>query len=153
MIRLEDLWLRAGAFELRLPRLEIDEGEYFVLLGPTGSGKTVLLETIAGLRQPHGGSVWLDGINVTTWAPERRRVGFVYQDYLLFPHLTVSHNIAFGLRGAPADERRRRVQEIAELLRIADLLERSPWSLSGGEQQRVALGRALVLRPRLLLLD
>lgn len=153
MIRLENLLLRAGEFELEIPDLQLSEGEYFVLLGPTGSGKTVLLEAIAGLGHQCRGSIYLGSADVSQWPPEKRGAGFVYQDYLLFPHLSVSDNIGFGLRGMPGGERTRRVREMAELLRIEGLLGRSARGLSGGEQQRVALARALVARPRVLLLD
>src|SRR5665647_1565065 len=98
MIRLEKLRLRAGTFGMHIDDLALRDGEFLVILGPTGSGKTVLLETVAGLRRPEEGRVWFGDRDVTLDAPERRRVGFVYQDYALFPHLTVARNIGFGLR-------------------------------------------------------
>lgn len=155
MIRLEGIALRAGAFALGPLDLEIKAGEYFVLLGPTGAGKTSLLEMIAGVRTPVQGRVWFNGSEVTELPPEHRNVGFVYQDRLLFPHLTVRRNIEYGLRQRKVspEERPRRVQRMAELLGIGHLLDRRPRSLSGGEQQRVALARALAIEPRLLLLD
>jgi len=149
------LALRAGGFRLSGIDLSAESGEYIVLLGPTGAGKTILLEAIAGLRRPAGGRILLDGHDITETPPERRGIGFLYQDYALFPHLTVAENIAFGLRARriPRDEIRTRVEEIARLLKIEILLPRRPGSLSGGERQRVGLGRALAIAPPLLLLD
>jgi molybdopterin-binding protein len=160
-LQLRDLSVDLEAFHLRGVELDIAAGEYFVVLGPTGAGKTVLLETIAGLFQPHRGRVIVDGQDVTHTPPEHRGIGFVYQDYALFPHLDVAENIAFGLRlrdlkGAGdlgGLDIQQHVEEIGRLLSIDHLLRRSPKTLSGGEQQRVALARALVVRPRLLLLD
>jgi molybdopterin-binding protein len=154
-VRIENLWVDLAEFHLRQIDLEITAGEYFVILGPTGAGKTVLLETIAGLHQPRDGSILIGGEDVTTLPPERRGLGFVYQDYALFPHLDVAENVAFGLRlhrmsRAAVTER---VAEMSRLLAIDHLFHRRPDTLSGGEQQRVALARALVVQPRLLLLD
>jgi molybdopterin-binding protein len=153
MIRLVDVSFRIGSFALHSMDLSIAPGEYFAILGPTGVGKTKLLELIAGLESPATGEIWIDDENVTMLPPERRRVGFVYQDYLLFPHLTVTKNIAFGLHDVPKRERLQRVEETSHLLGIEHLLGRSVVGLSGGEQQRVALARALARRPRVLLLD
>ena len=153
MIRLVDVSCRVGAFELRSVNLEIERGEYFAILGPTGAGKTKLLEIIAGLQAPSSGDVWIDDKKVTGLPPERRHVGLMYQDYLLFPHLTVRKNILFGLRDKPKLERLRRVDEISRLLGIEHLLDRHITGLSGGEQQRIALARALAPQPRVLLLD
>jgi ABC-type sugar transport system ATPase subunit len=150
VIRLENVLVRAGAFSLHINELALDEGEFLVVLGPTGSGKTVLLETIAGLRTPVQGRVWFGEREVTGELPEARRVGFVYQDYLLFPHLTVYRNISFGLR---RKDDRKRVRQLAELLGIEGLLHRYPDGLSGGERQRVALARALAIEPLVMLLD
>lgn len=133
--------------------LEVGRGEYFAILGPTGAGKTKLLEIIAGLQPPSSGDVWIDDEKVTALPPERRHVGLMYQDYLLFPHLTVRKNILFGLRGKPKLERPRRVDEISGLLGIKHLLDRHIAGLSGGEQQRIALARALAPHPQVLLLD
>jgi molybdate/tungstate transport system ATP-binding protein len=153
LIRLSNVSSRRGAFALQSINLEIGDGEYFVLLGPTGAGKTQLLEVIAGVQQAASGEIWIDGENVTSLPPEARHVGFMYQDYLLFPQLSVRRNIAFGLRRMPRAEANARVEEIARLLEIEPLLGRRVLGLSGGEQQRIALARALAPRPRVLLLD
>lgn len=155
-LQIQNLYVDLKEFHLRGLDLEVATGEYFVVLGPTGAGKTVLLETIAGLFQPHRGSVLLDGVDITATPPEDRRIGFVYQDYALFPHLDVADNIAFGLKLRQRLERQgveRRVTEISQMLSIHHLLHRSISTLSGGERQRVALARALTVEPRILLLD
>ncbi|MBE9506699.1 MAG: ATP-binding cassette domain-containing protein [Chloroflexi bacterium] len=154
-MHVKDLWVNLDEFHLREIELDVAPGEYFVILGPTGAGKTVLLETIAGLHQSQKGRILLDGEDITGVPPERRGIGFVYQDYALFPHMTVAANIAFGLtlRGWQRKTIDRRVAEMGELLGIGHLLHRKPDTLSGGEKQRVALGRALLVEPRLLLLD
>jgi molybdopterin-binding protein len=154
-VQIQNLQVDLGEFRLRDIALDIAPGETFVILGPTGAGKTVLLETVAGLHQADTGRILLDDQDVTDKPPERRGVGFVYQDYALFPHLNVAGNIAFGLR-LRKDSRgliKQRVAQISELLNIDHLLHRRPDTLSGGEQQRAALARALVVEPRLLLLD
>jgi ABC-type Fe3+/spermidine/putrescine transport system ATPase subunit len=155
MIRVDSIRKELGEFSLRGVSLQIERGEYFVVLGPTGSGKTVLIECIAGLNQVDSGRVFIDGEDVTDLPPELRRVGYVPQDYVLFPHLTVFENIAFALRLRRWDdtEARSRVTELAEMLHISHLLDRHPRTLSGGEQQRSALARALAFHPRVLLLD
>lgn len=154
-MRLERLSVSLDEFWLREISLRISPGEYFVILGPTGAGKTVLLETIAGLHRPREGRVLLDDEDVTDAPPERRGIGFVYQDYVLFPHLSVAGNIAFGLRLGRVARGviEERVAAISRLLGIEHLLLRVPETLSGGESQRVALARALVIEPGLLLLD
>jgi len=142
-------------FALRDVCLHVDEGEYFLILGPTGSGKTVLLETTAGHYRPDAGAVALGGRDVTRLPPERRGVGFLYQDCWLFPHMTVARNIAFGMRftSLGKSERESRLHELAEMLGIKQLLDRSPVNLSGGERRKVALARALAPKPVVLLLD
>jgi len=155
MLRLQDICLKLGRFGLRQVNLDIPAGQYRVLIGPTGTGKTVLLETIAGLHRPAQGRILLDGRDVTALAPEARHLGVVYQDYALFPHLNVFNNIAFGLRlqGAGGRQLRKTVGDISAFLGIDSILRRRPAFLSGGERQRVALARVLVLKPLMLLLD
>ena len=150
MIRLDGVTVQAGPFTLDGVSLDVPTGGYALLIGPTGSGKTTLLETVAGHHAPERGRVWLHGEDVTDLPPERRGVGFVYQDHLLFPHLTVAENIGYGSR---VEGRGSRVAELAEMLGIASLLARRVDRLSGGERQRVALARALAPRPSVLLLD
>ena len=142
-------------FALRDISLESAPGEYLVIVGPTGAGKTLLLETVAGLHRVKSGSVYINGRDVTHTEPEWRAVGVVYQDYALFPHLSVAGNIAFGLkrRHVPRMEADQRVREVVSLVGVRHLLERRPAKLSGGEKQRVALARALAVRPQLLLMD
>jgi molybdopterin-binding protein len=154
-LQVENLQVDLGEFRLRDIALDVAPGEYFVILGPTGAGKTVLLETIAGLYCPEKGHILIDSKDVTATPPERRGVSFVHQDYALFPHLDVTSNIAFGLRLKREDRDSiwDRVRSISRLMEISHLLHRKPETLSGGEQQRVALARALVVEPRLLLLD
>lgn len=156
MIRLEGVAVQAGEFRLEVDQLALDEGEFLAVLGPTGAGKSVLLETIAGLRRVERGEIWFDDQAMSLRAPERRPVALVYQDYALFPHLDVRENISFGLggrSGVAADEKKRTVLEYARLVGVEDLLDRNPATLSGGEQQRVALARALIRKPRVLLMD
>jgi len=155
VIRLEGLTVPVGGFVLRDISLEVPSGGYGLVIGPTGSGKTTLLESIAGHVRPTGGRVHLHGADVTDLPPERRGVGFVYQRYYLFPHLDVRENIRYGLAGGTlgAAAQRERVRELAALLGIEPLLDRSIHQLSGGETQRVALARALAPRPSILLLD
>jgi ABC-type Fe3+/spermidine/putrescine transport system ATPase subunit len=129
--------------------IEVDRGESLVILGPSGSGKTLFLETIAGFH-PHDGPVTLDGERVSDTPPEKRDFGFVFQDYALFPHMTVRENVDFGSRYH--DDTRDAV-ELLEELGVAELADRYPPTLSGGEQQRVALARALAVRPEAILLD
>lgn len=135
--------------------LVVEDGELCVLLGPSGSGKTTTLRMIAGLVRPTGGEIYLDQTRITHLYPGHRNIGMVFQSYALYPHMTVQEQIAFPLKAMRMDPReiRRRVEEMADLLRIRDLLDRYPQQLSSGQRQRVALGRALVRRPALLLLD
>ena len=135
--------------------LEIARGEFFTMLGPSGSGKTTTLRMIAGFEDPDHGHVELAGEDVTGLAPYDRAVNTVFQDYALFPHMSVGENIEYGLRvtGVGGEERRKRAAEALETVRLAGYEERRPGQLSGGQQQRVALARAIVNRPRVLLLD
>jgi putative spermidine/putrescine transport system ATP-binding protein len=135
--------------------LEIEAGEFFTLLGPSGSGKTTTLRLIAGFEQPDEGRVELSGVDVTNRAPYERDVNTVFQDYALFPHMTVADNVGYGLRvkGVPRRERKQRVDEALALVRLPEVGGRKPIQLSGGQRQRIALARSLVNRPRVLLLD
>lgn len=138
-------------------QLDVQDGEFFVLLGPSGAGKTTTLRVIAGLDQPDAGFVRMNGEDVTGWHIAERDCAFVFQQYSLYPHLSVYDNIAFPLRSplrrVPEAEIRRKVGKIAEMLHIESKLERKATALSGGEMQRVAIGRALVREPRVFLMD
>ena len=155
-LSLRELTKRYGSF-LAIPRidLEVGDGELLVLVGPSGCGKSTLLRMIAGLEEVTGGDVLLDGCIVTHAAPRERDVAMVFQDYALYPHMSVADNLGFGLRmrGAPAARIDARVDEIAGLLGIDHLLDRRPGQLSGGQRQRVALGRAMAREPKLFLFD
>jgi putative spermidine/putrescine transport system ATP-binding protein len=135
--------------------LDIADGEFFTMLGPSGSGKTTCLRLIAGFEQPTSGSIQLHGVEAAQQPPYDRDVNTVFQDYALFPHMTVGENVAYGLmiKQVPKAERRRRADEMLELVRLPGIAGRRPAQLSGGQRQRVALARALVNRPRVLLLD
>src|SRR5262245_21594232 len=155
-IRLESLSKRYdGHPVVNNVTLEVTEGEFFVLLGPSGSGKSTVLRLIAGLADADGGRVMLHGRDVTGLPPQSRGIGFVFQSYALFRHMTVAANVEFPLkvRRTPRAERRRRRDELLELVGLAGLGGRLPGQLSGGQQQRVAIARALAHRPELLLLD
>lgn len=134
---------------------EIGDGEFFSMLGPSGSGKTTCLRLIAGFEQPDAGHIVVHGVNVEGVPPYERDVNTVFQDYALFPHMTVSENVEYGLmiRKLPANERRRRSQEMLALVKLEQMGARRPSQLSGGQRQRVALARALINRPGVLLLD
>jgi ABC-type sugar transport system ATPase subunit len=155
MIAIDNLSARAGAFSFTGISLTVATGEYAVLMGKTGCGKTTLLEAVCGLKPVRAGTVRLLGRDVTHLKPAERGVGYVPQDLALFPTLTVREHLAFALvvRGWQQAAIDARVSELAELLGLRHLLERRPQGLSGGESQRVALGRALAHHPRILLLD
>lgn len=155
MIALDKVSVRAGAFSLSGISLEVPAGGYTVLMGRTGSGKTTLLEAICGLKPVWAGRVLLLERDVTALKPAERGIGYVPQDRALFPTMTVEEHLAFALviRRWPAEAITRRVEELAELLGLGRLLGRRPQGLSGGESQRVALGRALAFHPEVLLLD
>ena len=135
--------------------LQVARGELLTILGPSGSGKTTLLKVVAGFEKPDAGSVKIDGVEITALPPARRDIGMVFQNYALFPHLTVERNVAFPLemRNVAKPEIVRRVAEALALVELAGYEQRLPRQLSGGQQQRVALARAIVFNPRLLLLD
>ena len=155
MLKLEGINKKLGRFSLSDININIPEGEYFVLLGRSGSGKSQLLELIAGLNIPDSGSIWLNNEDITFKKIQERQVGLVFQDYALFPNMTVSGNISYSLlsRGTDRKTTKRMVAKIAEDLNISTILSRSVTNLSGGELQRVALARTLVTDPKLLLLD
>ncbi len=135
--------------------LKVRKGEFLTLLGPSGCGKTTLLNLIAGFLEPERGEIFIDGEPVTRMPPYRRSIGMVFQNYALFPHMTVFENVAFGLKmhKVPAAGIPGRVAEALEMVRLPQMGERKPRQLSGGQQQRVALARALVIKPKVMLLD
>jgi sulfate transport system ATP-binding protein len=159
-IRVEDIWRRFGQTgALRGVSLDFAPGELLALLGPSGSGKTTLLRILAGLDVPDSGRVFFDNADATSLPVQERHVGFVFQHYALFKHLTVAENIAYGLRARRRTNRvtgpeiARRVGELLDLIQLPGFADRYPSQLSGGERQRVALARALAVEPRVLLLD
>ncbi|MEO3781921.1 ABC transporter ATP-binding protein [Actinocorallia sp. B10E7] len=155
-IRMEGLTRRFGSVAaVDDVWLDVADGEFLVLLGPSGCGKSTLLRMIAGLLEPSGGRVLLDGADITHVPPQRRDLAMVFQSYALYPHLSVARNIGFPLRarGLSKAEIRARVGEVATMLGLTDLLDRRPRELSGGQRQRVALGRALVRDPGAFLMD
>jgi multiple sugar transport system ATP-binding protein len=135
--------------------LEIDDGEFMVLVGPSGCGKSTILRMLAGLEEVTAGEIWIDDTQVTDLSPKERDIAMVFQNYALYPHMTVEENIAFGLklRRVPKDERVRKAREVAQVLAIQHLLERKPAALSGGQRQRVAMGRAMIREPVAFLMD
>jgi len=155
MIRVENLTVHAGTFRLTGIDFEIPTGEYGILMGKTGTGKTTLLEAICGLKRVSEGRIQLMGREVTHLKPASRGIGFVAQEGSLFQRMTVRDHLAFALqiRREPTKKVRTRVEEMALLLGIENLLNRKPQGLSGGEKQRVALGRALAFQPEILCLD
>lgn len=158
MLALRDVTIAAGNFTLENIHLAVGDGEFHVILGPTGTGKTLLLETVAGLLRPVRGEVWLENRNVTAVPPERRGISYVPQDLALFPHLTVRGNVMYGIRSKrseslPAAGLAGHVDRLVRITGIGHLLDRHVGGLSGGERQRVALVRGLATRPRLLIMD
>ncbi len=137
--------------------LTINDGDFVVLLGPTGAGKTTTLRCIAGLEKPEVGEILIDGLNVVDESPAQRDVAMVFQQYSLYPHLTVRENLEFPLKSpilkTPPDVMKKKVGEVAEVLRISHKLDNKATALSGGEMQRVSMGRALVRNPRIFLMD
>ena len=155
MISVKQLSIQIGNFSLSKIGFEVPTGEYAVLMGKTGSGKTTLMESVCGLKAIQSGRILLMGIDVTNKKPAERGIGYVPQDGALFTTMNVREHLAFALklRKWPAGQIEKRIRELAELLGIAYLLERFPHGLSGGERQRVALGRALSYRPGILCMD
>ena len=155
-LEVENLNVNLGEFHLKDINLEIERGEYVVLIGPTGSGKSVLLETIIGFYAPESGTVKLDGKVLNDVAPEERNIGIVYQDHVLFPNMDVYDNIAYGLKrdkSLTKEEIDKKVRDIAETMNIAHILHRDVLTLSGGESQRTALARAIIVEPDIILMD
>lgn len=155
MLKIKNLTADLGEFSLKDINLNVDDSEYFVILGPTGAGKTILLELIAGIYSVDEGCIILNGQDITNKPPKDRPVSMVYQDYMLFPHLTVEENVRFGLEseGYSEGEISKKVNEFVDLLDISDILHRYSRTLSGGERQRATLARSLVMEPEILLLD
>ena len=155
MITVQDLNISLPEFNLSDINLSIGESEFFILMGPTGAGKTVLLEAMAGLVPIRSGKIFIGERDITTLPPEKRDIGLVYQDYALFPHLTVLENITYGLHFHRIDKAQSEIMlsHLLEILNLYDLQGRLPVNLSGGEKQRVSLARALMVEPRVLLLD
>jgi molybdate/tungstate transport system ATP-binding protein len=155
MLRVSDLHLGIGEFELQNVCLHLADEEYFVLMGPTGSGKSLLVKCICGLIRPDAGRVLLGGKDITRLPPDCREIGYVPQDGALFPHMDVGRNLTFGLRARGQSHRKSLAQagDLVEALALGPLLPRRPETLSGGERQKVAVARALAVRPKLLVLD
>ena len=154
-LTLENISKTWHGFALKNINLNVKDGEYFIILGPTGAGKTLLLETIMGFNKPEIGKITVNGHDITSELPEKRGIGYVPQNLVLFPHMTVSQNVEFGLRmrGIDREERRKKVNQILDQLKLETLEHRRPATLSGGEKQKVALARVLAIDPKLILLD
>jgi putative spermidine/putrescine transport system ATP-binding protein len=155
-LQITGLCKRYGDFVALAPTdLDVAQGEFLTLLGPSGSGKTTLLSLIAGLARPDGGRIAIDGVDVTDGAPYERNIGMVFQNYALFPHMTVAENVAFPLqmRKVDAASVERKVKEVLEMVHLPQLAGRYPRELSGGQQQRIALARCMVYRPSIILMD
>jgi ABC-type sugar transport system ATPase subunit len=155
MLFVKDLTINTGGFAVEAASFHIRKGEYYFLLGESGAGKSLILEAIIGIRKINSGSIVLNGKEISGLPVNKRNIGIVFQNLALFPHKTVFDNIAFSLhcQKSAKKEIERKVEQIAEKLAIATLLRRYPGSLSGGEHQRVALARTLIMKPAVLLLD
>ena len=155
MLKIDSLEFSIGDFNLGPLSFQLEEGGYLAVFGPSGAGKSILMELIAGLRMPKGGKIIIDSVDYTFSSPKSRPVGLLFQDYALFPHLSVFDNIAFSLKILKNSKTQidMRVNMLSEYFSIEKLLKRDIGSLSGGERQRVALARAIAHQPRVLLLD
>ncbi len=155
MLEVKELSAKRGDFYLKNVSLTVQDGEYFVLLGPTGAGKTVLLESITGITGIRGGQILINNKDVTSLTVQERNIGFAYQKYTLYRHLQVRDNISFGLmwRYKSQKEIDEAVDRVIEVLNLQNLLDKRPWALSGGESQKICLARAIAIRPDLLILD
>jgi len=155
MITIKNLSKSWKEFSLKETNLDVKSGEYFVILGPTGAGKTLPLELIAGFEMPDVGRIQIDGNDITELPPDERKIGFVYQHYWLFPHMTVEENVAYGLqfKKLSKNEVEQRSKKIMNLVKVSHLSNRYPQTLSGGEQQKSAIARAIVIEPEVMLLD
>jgi ABC-type Fe3+/spermidine/putrescine transport system ATPase subunit len=155
MLELKNITLHHTGFSLNNISFSVEKGEYFMVLGMSGAGKSMLLETIAGLSQPDNGNIVLNGIQIEKHKPQDREIGLVFQDQAIFPHLTVYENIGYALKGRKLNsvQRQELISKIAARLHIEHIIDRRPSALSGGELQRVALARTLVQEPKVLLLD
>ena len=154
-LEVQNLSVDLDEFHLKDVCLQMEKNEYLVVIGPTGSGKSVLLETIAGFYKPRSGKIYLKGSNITNLTPEKRGISIVYQDYMLFPNMSVFDNIAYGLKKKTHDQTiiESKVLDMAKVLKIRHLLDRNPETLSGGEKQRTAIARSLIVEPHLLMMD
>ena len=155
MLNLNEVCLKQGKFSLKSISLTVEKGDYFILLGVSGAGKSMILETIAGLLKPVSGTILMNGNNITNAKIQDRKIGLVFQDHAIFPHMTVYENLAFSLHGKKLDvvQKMDQIATVAAQMSITGLLNRKPSTLSGGELQRVALARTLIQNPSLLLLD
>jgi molybdopterin-binding protein len=153
MLRLTNLSKDFDGFMLKDISFGVDRNDYFILLGPSGAGKSLLLETIAGLAKPDSGTIILNGRDITRLPIQQRKIGIVFQDHAIFPHMKVRNNLAYALHDRPRETIRRKISELSAKLGIDDMLDRYPSTLSGGELQRVALARTLMQEPLILLLD
>jgi ABC-type sugar transport system ATPase subunit len=155
MIEVQNLTVRQGTFTLPKVSFRIERGQYAVLMGKSGTGKTTILEAICGLRKISNGKIWIEDVEVTNWSPADRNIGYMPQDLALFPTMSVRENLEFAIhiRGVPSQTRDQKVAFLANMLGLEPLLKRRIQGLSGGEAQRVALGRALSFDPSALLLD
>ncbi|MDW5299125.1 MAG: ABC transporter ATP-binding protein [Sedimentibacter sp.] len=152
MIEIKNLNINLGGFMLENINFKVNEGEFFIVLGPTGAGKSIIVETIAGVLKPDSGQIIINNIDVTNLKPEKRNVSICYQDYILFPNMSVEENIEYGLKYKKVNDKEL-FNRLVKLLKIDHLLKRYPTNLSGGEKQRVSLARSLIVKPEVLLLD